>query len=281
MRNKHLYARLLRILKDIGLGMKANCTSLSLLLLAALTGMIGGCNGGPTAVFEKLSPPTPAQEARNVFNVYDPDVRRKALNNLSASPFGGEGPYVRLYRLLIDDPDPTVRSSAVKALGLHGEPQDVPLLTIRLSDEADMVRWEAAKSLQKIHNPAAIKPLLRSLAKDKDPDVRMACADALGQYATPEVFGSLVSALDDTRHGVVIASKDSLNIITGQNLGIKGTDWLNFREQNPKHLFTNQKVYTWQPYTPPRGFMDKIKFWKQNPGIKPAQSPVGLDEKNS
>ena len=261
--------------------MKANCTLFSLLLLAGFIGMMGGCNGGPTAVFEKISPPTPAQEARNVFNVYDPDVRRKALNNLSASPFGGEGPYVRLYRLLIDDPDPTVRSSAVKALGLHGEVKDVPLLTIRLSDEADMVRWEAAKSLQKIHNPAAIKPLLQTLAKDKDPDVRMACADALGQYATPEVFGSLVSALDDTRHGVVIAAKDSLNLLTGQDLGIKGSDWLNFREQTKGNLFASQQVYTWQPYTPPRGFMDKIKFWKKKQNEKPAQAPVGLDDNDS
>jgi HEAT repeat protein len=261
--------------------MNAHRLILSMALLAALAAFSIGCEAlskGPSAVMEKLSPPTPAEEARNVFNVYDPDIRRRALNNLSASPFGGEGPYVRLYRLLIDDPDPTVRAASVKALGLHGEVTDVPLVTIRLNDEADMVRWEAAKALQKIHNPTAIKPLINTMAKDTDPDVRMACADALGQYASPEVYSALVSALDDSRYGVVLASQKSLTILTGQDLGAAGSAWLDYREKNGSNLFANQQVYTWQPYTPPRGFMSKLKFWKKTPDAKPAQTPVGLTE---
>lgn len=256
----------------------------SMTMLVIAIGMTGGCemisNGG-NAISNLVSPPTPSQEARNVFNVYDPDVRRRALNNLSASPFGGEEPYVRLYRLLIDDPDPTVRTAAVKALGLHGEVKDVPLMTIRLVDTADMVRWEAAKSLQKIHNPEAIKPLITVMNKDSDPDVRMACADALGQYAQPEVFSALVAALDDARFGVALAAQKSLTILTGQQLGGEGSDWLTYREQNTSNLFANQKTYTWQPYTQPRGFVSKMQFWKKAKQAQPAQAPVGLDENES
>jgi len=261
--------------------MNAQRIILSLTLLTSLTFFTTGCEmitQGPSKVMEKFSPPTPAQEARNVFNVYDPDIRRRALNNLSASPFGGEGPYVRLYRLLIDDPDPTVRAAAVKALGLHGEAKDVALVAIRLNDEADMVRWEASKALQKIHNPTAIKPLINSLANDSDPDVRMASAGALAQYPTPKVYSSLVSALDDTRHGVVLAAAKSLATLTGTDLGIAGNSWLTFRDKQGANLFANQQVYTWQPYTPPRGFTDKIKFWKKAPEPKPAQTPVGLEQ---
>jgi HEAT repeat protein len=248
-----------------------------------VTGMVTGCkmidNTG-NAISNMVSPPTPSEEARNVFNVYDPDIRRRALNNLSASSFGGEGPYVRLYRLLIDDPDPTVRAAAVKALGLHGEVKDVPLVCIRLADQADMVRWEASKALQKIHNPHAIKPLINGMNKDSDADVRMACADALGQYATPEVYGALVSALDDERYGVALAASKSLQTITGQELGDQASAWIKYRDNNGTNLFTNQKTYMWQPYTPPRGFMSKLQFWKEVQ-TKPAQAPVGLDENAS
>lgn len=260
--------------------MNTLCKMGSITVLVVLAGMLGGCEAlskGPSAVMETLSPPTPAEEARNVFNVYDPDIRRRALNNLSASPFGGEDPYVRLYRLLIDDPDPTVRAAAVKALGLHGEVKDVPLMTIRLKDQADMVRWEAAKALQKVHNPEAAKPLLTAMGKDSDPDVRMACADALGQYAMPEVYSALVSALDDTRYGVALAAQKSLSTLTGQQLGSDGNAWIKFREANGANLFANQQTYLWQPYTAPRGFVSKLKFWNKAPETKPAQAPVGLE----
>ena len=271
---------LIRTDTDLGMGMNVQRIIFSMTLLAGLTFFTTGCQmltDGPGKLIDKLSRPTPAQEARNVFNVYDPDIRRRALNNLSASPFGGEDPYVRLYRLLIDDPDPTVRAAAVKALGLHGEVKDVGLIAVRLNDQANMVRWEAAKALQKIHNPGAIKPLINTMAQDSDPDVRMACAHALAQYATPEVFSSLVSALDDTRYGVVLAAAESLAILTGEDLGIDGSRWLAYRDKHGSNLFANQKVYTWQPYTPPRKVTDKFKFWKKPVPPKAPQTPVGMD----
>ena len=174
-----------------------------------------------------------------------------------------------------------MRAAAVKALGLHGEVKDVTLITIRLADPADMVRWEASKALQKIHNPDAIKPLITAMNKDSDADVRMACADALGQYATPEVYGALVAALDDERYGVALAASKSLSTITGQELGDQASAWIEYREANSSNLFANQKTYMWQPYTPPRGFMSKLQFWKKAQESKPAQTPVGMDENAS
>ncbi len=245
--------------------------------------MASGCKvftDGPSAVISDFSPPTPAEEARNVFNVYDADVRRRALSNLAAAPFGSEGPYVRLYRLLIDDPDPTVRAAAVKALGMHGEVEDVTLIVIRLHDTSEMVRWEATNALQKIHNPVAIKQLVAMLGEGEgeDADVRQAAANALGQYATPQVYNALVGALDDTRYGVVRAAEKSLQTLTGQDLGTDGSDWLTWQEKNPGKLFVNQQVYHWQPYTPPRGWTDKAKFWKKSPPPVSPQTPVGLDQ---
>ncbi len=251
-----------------------------LCLLGALAWPQVGCKAlreGPASLVQDMMPPTPGEAARDVFDLYDADKRRRAVNLLAAAPFGGEGPYVRLYRLVVDDPDPTVRAAAVKALGLHGEVSDVPVITVRLRDEAAAVRWEAAKALQKIHNPFAVKPLTEALLQDEDSDVRMACAEALAQYPQPEVFSTLVAALGDPVFGVQRRAADSLTLLTGQALGADGAAWLKWREQNTQTIFAGQQPYYWQPYTPPRGLLDKAQFWKKPKVITP-QTPRGADQ---
>lgn len=228
-------------------------------------------------VVETIAPETPGQVARDAFNVYDADVRRESVNKLSATKFGGEAPYLRLYRLLIDDPDPTVRAACCKALGHHGEVQDTKLLIPRLQDEATSVRWEAAKALQKIYDPAAIDTLSTLLVGDEDADVRQAAATALGQYATISVFNQLVGALDDRSWSVVNASQKSLQTLTGYDFGTSGSDWLIFARKDPQAIFDQRKQYTWMPYVKPRGFWDAIQFWNKKPPAPEPQIPRGMD----
>lgn len=238
---------------------------------------VGGCNSGPdpvTKVFESLTPPSPSQVARDAFNVYDADARRKSVTTLSAASFGGEEPYLQMYRLLSDDPDPTVRAACATALGLHGTPEDAKLLTARLSDDSNIVRWEAAKALQKIHNPAAVGPLIRSLKDDQDADVRMAAADALGQYAEPRVFQALVGALEDRSFSVTRAAWRSLRILTGRDFGADGSPWLQWAREHEGQLFEGQRTYVWYPYARPLRLIDKVQFWKKPPRAQP-QLPAG------
>jgi HEAT repeat protein len=152
-------------------------------------------------------------------------------------------------------------------------------LVRRLKDDASFVRWEAALSLQRIHNPVAIDPLMTAAAKDEDPDVRMAAAYALGQYAEPPVFDVLVGALDDPEYAVVQNAQGSLQTLTGQKLDADGAQWLAFKKEHPgKDLFKNQKQYLWQPFTKPKGTLDYVKFWKKKPVPQPAP-PVGATAK--
>ncbi|MCC6581584.1 MAG: HEAT repeat domain-containing protein [Phycisphaeraceae bacterium] len=246
------------------------------LLLLGVALFVPGCKSTSNAIKEFM-PPSPSEEARNMFNVYDPDIRRRAVSNLSAAPFGGEDPYLRSYRLLIDDPDPTVRAASVKALGLHGKVTDASLISVRLRDVSSVVRWEAAKALQKIHNPDAVKALIIALLDDDDADVRMASATALGQYAQNEVVSALVSALSDQEHGVVHAAMVSLQTLTGQDIGSNGMNWLTWIDQNSANLFAGRRTYTWMPYEKPRGFWDKVKFWKKRTTVTP-RIPTGMDD---
>jgi hypothetical protein len=235
----------------------------------------GGCSGdkGPLdKVMEPFFPPSPGQVAREAFNVYDADKRRRAIDSLSAAEFGGEEAYLRLYRLLIDDPDATVRASAAKALGNHGTVEDALLLIRRLNEDSASVRWECAKGLQKIRNPAAASPLQDATTKDEDPDVRMAAAYALGQYPEIPVFSTLVAALDDREFGVRFSAAESLSTLTGQDFGTDGTPWLEWSRKNQGKLFAGQRKYTWQPFVKPRGFWAKTKFWKKPEVVMPREA---------
>lgn len=226
---------------------------------------------------QSLMPPSPSQVAREAFNVYDADLRRRSVSLLSSSHFGHEEPYLRMYRLLIDDQDPTVRAACAHALGLHGTTDDAPVLIALLRDDTGFVRWEAAKALQKIHHADAAVPLMNVLAHDLDTDVRIAAAQALGQYPTRPVFNALVGALTDHNFAVVQSAAESLSLLTGQDLGTDGGPWLDFSYAHSADLFTDRRQYTYMPYQEPPGKLDKIKFWDKPEPVLP-QTPVGLND---
>lgn len=249
-----------------------------LLTIVAIAGL-SGCTGDKApieALLQTISPQTPTEVAREAFNTYDADVRRNSINQFAAARFGGQPPYLRLYRLLLDDPDSTVRAACCEALGLHGQVEDLPRLIERTKDEAAIVRWQAAKALQKIHGQAAIEPLTNLLKQDQDQDVRQAAAIALGQYPTLAVFNQLVGALDDHSYTVVDAAHQSLRILTGYDFGADGSLWLAYANKDSQDVFEHQRQYYWYPYSKPIGLMDKAQFWKDKPVVHPPQIPRGM-----
>ena len=265
----------------------------TLLIGAGCLLMLAGCNKGGGEgnwlgnLMADLAPPTPTQAALDAFDVYDADKRRRAIALLSAAPFGGEEPYLNLYRMILGresdggmiapDPDPTVRAVATRAVGMHGKVGDAELLVDMLDDNASFVRWEAAKGLQRVHNPVAIAALIRATLHDEDVDVRMASAGALGQYAQPNVFHALVGALDDNDYAVVRAAHASLVTLTGHDEGDHtAAAWLEWAVQHRSDLFTDQQTYTYQPYVKPPGLVQKLKFWQDTPP-PPRYKPTGLE----
>ncbi len=251
-----------------------------MILSAALTAGIG-CNSrgqysGLGGLFDDLMPPSPREAASRAFNPYDADLRRDSVTLLSNAPFGGESPYLRTYRLLVSDGDPTVRAACVAALGKHGTVEDVPLILIYLKDEARLVRWEAAKSLQRIHHSDAIDPLVDVLSKDTSGDVRLASACALGQYPRRKVFDALVGALNDDDYGVVIEANKSLQSITGQEFSAFGSIWLDWAKDR-NNLFDDAQPFRYVEYEGPPSLWQRMKFWEDYERTI-EQEPRGLEE---
>jgi hypothetical protein len=256
-------------------------------VVLGLAGLAIGCSvgcqrgGGDNALTDLLEPftmPTPGEAARDAFNVFDADRRRRAVSLIHASPFGGEDPYLRMYRLLLDDRDATVRASVAAALGEHGQAEDAARLIPLLRDGDGFVRWQAARALQKVHSPAAVDPLIEVATDDPDADARAAAAYALGQFDDPDAFDALVSALLDADYGVAANARTALAMMTGAELGDEPAAWLAWAEDRRGDLFAERQRYGYRPYVPPPSLVERLAFWRGDRGAAPLVEPVGLSD---
>ncbi|MBL8764676.1 MAG: HEAT repeat domain-containing protein [Phycisphaerae bacterium] len=249
--------------------------------LPAGAGGLAGCEALEAAkngesILAIFAQPTPAEAAVDSINPYDADKRARGTTLLLNAPFGGEGPYLKVYRQHLSDPDPAVRAVAARALGRHGAPEHVPLLAPLLDDEDRGVRFEAARSLQRLHNESGIDALVNAsdIRKEPDPDVRAEACTALGQYADPRVLNSLIASLDDEHLSVSMAALESLRTLTGQDLPDRPKDWLAWRESTTAP-FAGRRPYVYPVFSRDREWVEYLPF-VPGPPNETAAAPVGM-----
>jgi HEAT repeat protein len=208
---------------------------------------------------------------------YDADKRARGTAMLAFSPVGGKPDYVRiLYVRYLTDKDANVRAVAVTALGRHGSPDHVPLIVPLLKDPSRSVRFAAACTLQRLHNPVAVTPLLDSLDPRTEPDgaIRAEVADALGQYAEPRVLDGLAAALDDSDIVVNQRALASLKTLTGQSLPADRRAWTRWLHTTTTP-FAGRTTYFYPAYSRSRTLLEHIPFIPQPPNEVPGQ-PIGM-----
>jgi len=268
--------------------MRMRSRTFSALLLAlplvGLTWFLGGCDSRPpiTAADAGLAAGdaqlTPAQLTVLVAGDpdADPDARREALISIANSSAAAEPVYLNFYRATLADTgtDPTVAAVAAAALGNHGEPADAGRLTPLLTRDEAFLRWQAAVSLQRLHDPRAIAPLIAAATGDDDPDVRMASATALGQYPRRDVFDALTTVLDDRDYGVSRSARQALALITQHDAGDDPRAWRRYADQNLATLFDQPGEFTYTPFPPSRSLLSSILLFWDQPAAEP-QFPTG------
>lgn len=247
-----------------------------LLVSAQGCGSSIGLQRGARGLFDVFQEPPPTDAVEQATNQYNADDRYQGLLTLSNASFGGEPPYLALYRDSVDDADPGVRSVAIRALGLHGDPEDVPVMVEALADGSSLVRETAARALQKVHNPVAIEPLIErvKIRNEIEANVRAQAAHALGQYRTPLVLQELIGALDDPSLSVNHHTLNALETLTGQNLGLDRVAWLEWVDQTPDP-FAAGRMYTYPGFSRPRHPVEWLPFVPPPPNV-PDAPPVGL-----
>jgi len=250
-----------------------------LLLLISLTLLHAGCttlSEDITDALRTIAPPTPGEAARWLTEE-DPDRRRQGTLLLANAPFGGEPQYVELYRRFAEfDENPLVRAAAVRAIARNGEPSDARMLAERLKDESTHVRWEAARGLQRLHDPAVIPNLIEIMRDDVQPaEIRMAAADALGQYPDHRVFNALVIALNARELSVNLAASSSLRVMTGEDHGLDPRRWLSWYNTVDGNQFAGGTDYFYPVFHRETGFFERMIFWARRFQEQPGP-PVGM-----
>jgi len=172
----------------------------------------------------------PARDVALMEDPKSPDARRRGINSLLRWDFAQNGPYLRRYRQLArGDPDPTVRSVAIRALNRSRDAESRPLFIDALSDADDRVRLEAAKALVNLPDPAAADPLVKLVSNaDEDRDVRIAAAQALDRYKKLEVARALTSRLGEKDFSVAWQARRSLRRLTGKDFHYNEAAWLEY-----------------------------------------------------
>lgn len=267
------------------------------LLSAALTlAALGGCSlefagsGGtsgsqPQSILGLFAPPSPAVAAAWSVDPYDADKRFRGTLMLANAPFGGEPVYVALYENALNDDDSRVRSAAVRGLALHGQPEHVLVIMPFLTHEDRLLRLEAARALQRLHNPVAVPALLRTIEQpegladqsgEPEVSVRAEATIALGQYAEGRVLDGLIGALGDRDLAVNRAARDSLRTLTGQDFGMNIRAWVAWNSTAAER-FAGQSRFTYPVFNRGRRGLEWIVPFMEPPN-EVAATPIGMPD---
>ncbi|MCC6659776.1 MAG: HEAT repeat domain-containing protein [Phycisphaerales bacterium] len=227
---------------------------------------------------------TPAEYTAMAMNQYDPNARYIGTAALAGAFFANDLPYLALFEDNADDADPSVRAVAIRGLGNHGEARHAPLLAAALKDPDKLVRLEAARGLQRLHNPEATDALLAAvrpfdplnpgLGGEPEADIRAEAATALGQYADPRVVEGLIGALRDSSLAVNRAAEHSLRTLTGNDLGLEPAEWVEWRATT-HDMFAGRSLYTYPVFSRSRSWIEHLPFVPPPPN-EVAAPPAGM-----
>jgi hypothetical protein len=259
--------------------------SLALGSLAALAGCEFNAKPGAQSIFEAFHETyTPSELVAMATNPYDANSRYLGTLGLAGMPFAAEPLYVQLFENNAHDDDASVRVAATRGLAMHGDPSHAPLLIASLADKDRLVRIEAARGLQRLHNDAAIEPLIAAMrepdprkprsAAEADPEVRSQAAAALGQYPERRVLQALIAGIDDSDLSVNRMSLSSLRTLTGQDLGLDRPAWLAWVEKAPDP-FAGRSTYYFPVFRRDTNWYEHLPFVPRPPNESPAP-PTGM-----
>jgi HEAT repeat protein len=163
---------------------------------------------------------------RLAMDTKNPRNRIKAIEGMSREPWGQEGDYVKAYAgFAQNDLYPSVRASALRALGRSQAREQLPVILDALTDDSETVRVAAAAALIDMPDPNAVTPLTQAAIDDESVDVRATACEALRYYRHPDGVATLVKALGDDDFAVRYKAHESLVYLTGVDRGYEQWDW--------------------------------------------------------
>lgn len=167
---------------------------------------------------------------RKLTTYHTPSMRVDAVKEFALKSSGVDTPEQReitdqLARQIQVEPDPLVRQSVIRAIAEFHTPMAQQVLEAGLGDENKAVRIECCRELGKRAEAPSVASLANALRGDKDEDVKMAAAQALGKIKSPESLQALTAALDDRDPAMQYVGVQSMKSVTGKDYGPDVQAW--------------------------------------------------------
>lgn len=191
---------------------------------------LGGCRSLSMPEFW----PFPERE-RTTF--ISPAMRSSAIAEFGARSTGVDSPEQReitdqLARQIQLEPDPLVRQAVIHSIAEFKTPMAQSVLEAGLADQDEMVRIACCEEIAEraaagIADPnySPVPSLAKALREDKDQNVRLAAAKALGSMKSPAAIQALTVALDDRDPAMQFVGVQSMKQITGKDYGPNVETW--------------------------------------------------------
>jgi hypothetical protein len=139
----------------------------------------------------------------------------------------------QLARQIQIEPDPLVRRAIIATISEFRTPLAQQVLEAGLHDFEPQVRIACCEALGRRGESKSVVSLAAALRDDKDIDVRMAATDALGRIPAAESIQALRTALDSRDPALQYAGVQSMRSISGRDFGGDVGAWRQFAEGNP------------------------------------------------
>jgi hypothetical protein len=182
----------------------------------------------------RLFGPTTAASFMNLIEKDpDPNVRYRAYQALGTQRvYDNSSQKARAARLLLSRLDPTreplaSRAAICRTLGVLGDPIARDALIRLVRDPDPQLKTEAIRALGQVGQPEDATVLMQIMTLDHDPDCKVAAIEGLGllKIADPRTEGYLVQAMDDENPAIRLASLESLRKISGKDFGVQSEPW--------------------------------------------------------
>jgi len=186
------------------------------------------------ALLARLLPKSTAakrQELLNKLSSPDADLRRQGVVLLGQDKSADPDVAGKILTILAaGDVDPQVRAAAVEVhTRLNPDSPNLPeLLAKAARDASPLVREEAIRALARRGDPDSLTLLAAILGQDPQENLRAAAAVALANYRSAKAIQSLINALDDEAFHVVYRARQSLQTLSGRDLGYDPAAWQDF-----------------------------------------------------
>jgi HEAT repeat protein len=131
----------------------------------------------------------------------------------------------QLARQIQIEPDPLVRRAIVEAVAEFRTPLAQQIVEAGLNDENQAVRVASCQVLGTRAETLSVPSLARALRDEKQIDVRLAAAEALGRINSPESMAALVVALDARDPALQYVGVQSMKSISGLDYGGDVAKW--------------------------------------------------------